>query len=171
MRAWLHGLYVEHADAVFRYAASRCGRQAAAEIVAETFVEAVGAHARYDVARGTPRAWLLGIATNRIRRRRRVEAEHLLALPSEPGTHDERIVDLPERLDAGALAPRLGRALASLPASERAAFLLHAVGDVTPAEVAVALAISPEAARVRLHRARTRLRAALTTHAQEGITR
>lgn len=38
-QAWLRGLYDEHRDLIFRYAASRCGRDAAADVVADTFVE------------------------------------------------------------------------------------------------------------------------------------
>lgn len=170
-RAWLHRLYVEEAEVVFRYAASRCGRENASEIVAETFVEAVRTGERFDAARGTQRAWLLGIATNRIRRRRGQESAHLRSPGADPGALDDRIADLPDRLDADALAPALRRELLSLPASERSAFLLHAVAELTPAEVAVALGIEPNAARVRLHRARVRLRAALNPPVYEEITR
>jgi RNA polymerase sigma factor (sigma-70 family) len=153
---------------VFRYAMSRCGRAAAEEIVAETFAEAVHARGSFDAERGTPRAWLLGIATNRIRGLRRNETRHLTLLGHRAGLDDGRLTDLPDRVDAVALAPALARALAALPASERAAFLLHAVAELAPAEVAVALGISPEAARVRLHRARTRLRTDLAAHVHEG---
>jgi RNA polymerase sigma-70 factor (ECF subfamily) len=118
-RACLHALFDEHADVVFRYAASRCGRAAAEDLVAETFAEAVRARARFDVARGTPRAWLLGIATNRIRRLRRDEDRHLAQLSSGVGLDDGRLADLPDRVDAQALAPVLAQALADLPASER----------------------------------------------------
>lgn len=157
-RAWLAQLYDEHADRVFRYAASRCGRDVALEIVAETFAEAVRTNRRYDTERGTPGAWLLGIATNRIRRRG--GAEHDLRAP-ERAALDARLADLPARLDAERLAPALREALAGLPPGERTAFLLFAVAELPPTDVAAALEISPGAARVRLHRARARLREAL----------
>ncbi len=168
-RAWLAQLYDEHADVVFRYAASRCGREVALEIVAETFAEAVKAHRSYDTARGTPGAWLLGIATNRIRRHG-TATEASIRGPG-PLIDDDRLVDLPARLDAERLAPALREALADLPPGERTAFLLFAVAELPATDVAAALDISPGAARVRLHRARARLRLALEPLVAQESTR
>ena len=167
-RAWLAQLYDEHADVVFRYAASRCGREVALEIVSETFAEAVRSSRRYDARRGTPGAWLLGIATNRMRRRGGTEP----ACPPVGGSElDARLADLPARIDAERLAPALRGALADLPPGERTAFLLFAIAELPPTDVAAALEISPGAARVRLHRARARLRLALEPLVAQEMTR
>ena len=61
--------------------------------------------------------------------------------------------------DPGSAA--LGRALARLTAADREVLLLAGWEGLTPAEIAVVLACSPAAARVRLHRARRRLRVLL----------
>ena len=52
---------------------------------------------------------------------------------------------------------RLEAALARLPARDREVLLLVAGEDLSPAEAAAALGLSPEAARKRLQRARERL--------------
>ena len=66
-----------------------------------------------------------------------------------------------ERLDAHAERGRLRTALNVLADSDRELLLLVAWEGLTPAEAAVALGISPVAARTRLHRARRRARNAL----------
>lgn len=48
----------------------RLGRDAAEDVVAETFLVAFDRRHRYDPARPDARPWLYGIATNLIRRHR-----------------------------------------------------------------------------------------------------
>ena len=167
-RAWLAQLYDDHADVVFRYAASRCGREVALEIVAETFAEAVKAHRSYDATRGTPGAWLLGIATNRIRRHGTVNKPSIRTWPLD---RRRPAGGSAGPADAERLAPALREALADLPPGERTAFLLFAVAELPATDVAAALEISPGAARVRLHRARARLRLALEPLVAQESTR
>jgi DNA-directed RNA polymerase specialized sigma24 family protein len=59
--------------------------------------------------------------------------------------------------------PRAPRGLARLPAGERAVMELVALDGLTPTEAAEALGILPPAARMRLARARRRLREGLAT--------
>jgi RNA polymerase sigma factor (sigma-70 family) len=54
---------------------------------------------------------------------------------------------------------RLERALARLPVRDREVLLVVAVGEMTPADAAASLGLSPEAMRKRLQRARQRLAA------------
>ncbi len=56
-------------------------------------------------------------------------------------------------------------ALEQLSPEDRELVTLIAWEGLTPAQAATALGLSPGTARVRLHRARTRLRAALSTPA------
>ena len=58
----------------------------------------------------------------------------------------------------------LAEALAQLPPQDREVLLLAAWEGLTSNEVATVLGIRASAARVRLHRARKRLRATLATH-------
>jgi RNA polymerase sigma-70 factor (ECF subfamily) len=61
--AW-HALYDAFAEAVWRCVARRVGPHAAdvADIVQETFLAAARSARKYDAARGSPWAWLSGIA-------------------------------------------------------------------------------------------------------------
>ena len=62
---------------------------------------------------------------------------------------------------ASGLAPRVARALASLPAEQRDVLLLHAWGGLPDEEVAVALGLPAGTVRSRLWRARSALRSQL----------
>jgi DNA-directed RNA polymerase specialized sigma24 family protein len=57
--------YREHVDAVQGFVARRVGdRERAADLTAEIFLAAIGAAGRYRSGRGSPKAWLYGIAQN-----------------------------------------------------------------------------------------------------------
>ena len=68
------------------------------------------------------------------------------------------------------LDPELGVALRSLSALDREALLLVAWEDLTPTQAARSLGISPVAFRVRLLRARRRIRSKLEAGALAGAT-
>jgi RNA polymerase sigma-70 factor (ECF subfamily) len=65
------------------------------------------------------------------------------------------------RLDAAAGARRLYAAMDALSEAERAVLELVAIDELSVAEAAAVVGTRPVTARVRLHRARRRLRAAL----------
>ena len=79
----------------------------------------------------------------------------IVALPGETST-----APAPE---VRSLDPELDRALRALRGSDREALLLVAWEDLTPTQAAAALGITPTAFRVRLYRARRRLRATLAS--------
>src|SRR5690349_879963 len=57
--------YREHVDAIQGFVARRVGdRERAADLTAEIFLAAIGAAHRYRSGRGSPKAWLYGIAQN-----------------------------------------------------------------------------------------------------------
>ena len=160
----LRGLYERHFDDLFRYVAARVGRQGAEDVVAETFVIAFTRRSAFDPSRTCALPWLIGIATNQLRSRRRAERRHLATDPermARGGAHDPGLDDTIARADAAALRGAVLRAVGRLRPSERDAFLVHALAGLEGAELADALGVSPSAAAVRLHRARTRLRATL----------
>jgi RNA polymerase sigma-70 factor, ECF subfamily len=99
-----------------------------------------------------PLPWLYGTARNVVyaeaRSRRR-------SAPGEPST-----APAPE---VRSLDPELDRALRALRDPDREALLLVAWEDLTPTQAAAALGITPTAFRVRLYRARRRLRATLAS--------
>src|ERR1700755_2858742 len=65
-------------EAVYAYSARRVGETLGEEIAAETFARAFAARARYD-GRGDVLPWLLGIASNLLRRHWRTEKRRLNA--------------------------------------------------------------------------------------------
>lgn len=163
-RAGLRVLYERHFDALYAYAAGRVGRREAEDVVAEAFLVAHARRADFDPARADARPWLFGITTNLLRAHRRAERRHFAAEPSSfewAGAVDAALDEAVARSDAAALRPQVLRAVGRLAAREREAFLLHALGGLVGAELADALGVSPSAAGVRLHRAKTKLRATL----------
>jgi RNA polymerase sigma-70 factor (ECF subfamily) len=145
----LEDVFRAHQRAVFAYFLRVVGnRQDAEELTQETFVRACGAAVRF---RGDAKVstWLFGIA-------RRVLLEAVRAgLFERPSQLDEqtpaRADDPDERMD-------LEHALASLGAGDREALVMVDMLGFEPIEVAGIVGVSPETFRVRLHRARARLR-------------
>jgi RNA polymerase sigma-70 factor (ECF subfamily) len=145
----LEDVFRAHQRAVFAYFLRVVGnRQDAEELTQETFVRACGAAVRF---RGDAKVstWLFGIA-------RRVLLEAVRAgLFEQRSEVDEqtpaRADDPDERMD-------LERALASLGAGDREVLVMVDMLGFEPIEVAGILGVSPETFRVRLHRARARLR-------------
>jgi RNA polymerase sigma-70 factor, ECF subfamily len=172
--AAFEAFYREHVEAVERFAARRVGDpHLAADLTAEVFLAAIDAAPGYRARRGTPVAWLFGIARNVVaaehrragRERRanaRVEGHRLLEA--------DDVARMQDRIDAGARARDMHAALAGLPEGERAVFELVALDELTPAEAASALGIRPVTARVRLHRARVALRSQLADDAPLPLT-
>ena len=158
-------LYDVHAGELHRYLARRLTPAVADDLVAETFLEAWQHRTRYDPGRGSPRAWLFGIATNLLRRHARTEAATLRALARSAGRADATTPpDVPARVDADRAARALAAGLAGLRAEERDVLLLVAWAGLRPVEIAAALDLDDRTVRTRLHRARTKLR----THVKES---
>jgi len=163
--AAFEAFYREHVEAVERFVARRVSDpHLAADLTAEVFLAAIDAAASYRAARGEPRAWLFGIARNvvsaefrRADRERRAHAR----LDARALLDSDDLARMQERIDAGARARELYAALEALPEGERAVFELTALDELTPRQAAAALGIRPVTARVRLHRARSALRAEL----------
>jgi RNA polymerase sigma factor (sigma-70 family) len=162
-------LYDRHAPGLFGFCARRVGPDVAEDVVANTFLTAYEYRHRYDGARGDALPWLYGIATNLLRRHRREEVRsyRLLARTGvDPlsgadaaAGHEQRS---DERTDARARARRIAGALSALPTRQRDVLLLYAVGELEYSEIAAALNIPLGSVQSALHRARAKLRAALT---------
>jgi RNA polymerase sigma factor (sigma-70 family) len=156
-------LFDRHAPHIHRYLARRVGRQAADDLVAETFLVAFRKRARYDARHHDARPWLYGIATNLIAQHRREEARQLRlrqASGPDPVQHDhaERAA---QDVTAQSIRTLLASALAGLARPDRDVLLLIAWEQLSYDEVARALTIPVGTVRSRLHRARTEIREAL----------
>jgi RNA polymerase sigma-70 factor (ECF subfamily) len=94
--AW-YALYDEHAEAVWRLVARMIGpaRADVADVVQETFLAAARSAGQFDRSRGSPRAWLNGIARRQVALyfRREQRHERLLTGAGRPALERERIVD------------------------------------------------------------------------------
>jgi RNA polymerase sigma factor (sigma-70 family) len=151
---------------------------AAVELLNEVVVEALE-HADRFKASGQPKAWLLGIAANLIKRK---QAERATRNRREPLVRD-LYPGAGNTLSEDELFDRLAALTAppgqDLEANEGAATILAHVSDgdqrvlrlavlhnLNGAALAQELGVTPGAARVRLHRALNRLRHAW--HVQEG---
>ncbi len=156
--------YREHVEGVQRFVVRRVGeRGRAADLTAEIFIAAIESADRYRPSRGTPRAWLYGIARIVVAadvRRRDAERKreerwgHTLVEADDAARIDARI-------EAAARSRELYAAMDRLPEGERAVLELVAVDELTVAEAAAAAGVRPATARVRLFRARHKLRAEL----------
>jgi RNA polymerase sigma-70 factor (ECF subfamily) len=162
------GLYDRHAGVLHRYVGRRLGDAAADDIVADTFLDAFRRRHRYDLSFHDARPWLYGIAANLIGKHSRAEvrmlrayartgADPVLAAPYAASQADEA----DSRVSSAAVRRDLAAALAALPAGERDVLLMAAWADLSYSEIAAALRIPVGTVRSRLHRARTRIRAAL----------
>lgn len=168
--AAFEALYRGHVRRVTAYAAARCSSaHDVADVVAQTFVRLLQVADRFDAERGDPTAFVLGIAANitRDHHRRANRQRSLIARLSGPDLLDD---DDTERIDAAVdaarVAPAAREALDGMTAGESAVFRL-VVGGASPHEAAAALGISPVAARVRLSRARHRIKAHMGTHTED----
>jgi len=166
-------LFDRHFARVHRYLRRRLGDELAAEMAAETFLQAFRCRQRFSGGEASVLAWLYGIATNLVRMNNRAEERRLRAYAraaNRVGGHEPAIA-VEERLDAEALGPALAMALTGLTPALREVLLLHAWAELSHDEIAVALGCSSAAVRTRLSRARSQLAAELgapmTTEVEE----
>jgi RNA polymerase sigma factor (sigma-70 family) len=157
--------YREHVEAVQRFVARRVDDPyLAADLTADVFVAAIESAGSYRRSRGEPIAWLFGIARNVVAGERRRSAKELSTVRRVRGRElvdEDDLAALHERIDRESAARDLFGDLARLPDGERAVLELVALDGLSVREAGQALGIGAVAARVRLHRARRRLRSRL----------
>jgi RNA polymerase sigma-70 factor, ECF subfamily len=142
-----------HTAAVLAYALRRVPRDDAADVVAETFLVAWRRLDEVDERNALP--WLYAVARRVLLSQRRTAirqqaiAERVAAV--EPS-------DLSEPSSPSLGSHRVLTALAGLPEPEREVLLLAAWEELSSNEAARVLGCSATAYRIRLHRARKRLR-------------
>ena len=166
-------LFDRHARTIYNYCFRRIGDWAIAEdIVSIVFLEA---WRRRDkrLPPGKELPWLLGIATNVLRNRRRSERRHAAALRRvpRPRAEPELTGESDERIDDERLMRRTIELLARLPRRELDVFVLCAWFELSYDNAALALEIPTGTVRSRLARARARLREldAPFGHEQDGM--
>ncbi len=162
----LEAFYRENVEAIQRFIARRIDDpHLAADLTAEVFLAAVDAAPSYREDRGSPTAWLFGIARVLVASQARRSARERRAVARIAGRRlldSDDVARIQDRINAAAQARALYAALGRLPDSERAVLELVALDELSVADAAAALGIRKVTARVRLHRARTTLRRQLS---------
>jgi RNA polymerase sigma-70 factor, ECF subfamily len=149
-------IYDAHHAQVYAYAVSRAGRQLADDVVSDTFLVA---WRKLDSVPATPLPWLLGVARNVVRERYR-DQERQAALAAELSAWvREADADV---ADGVAERAALLAALARLGEDDRELLTLRAWHDLSARDAARVVGCSTATYFVRLHRARRRLREALS---------
>jgi RNA polymerase sigma factor (sigma-70 family) len=148
-------LYRECRDDVYAYAAGLLrDRSAAEEVTSQSFERAWRKRRQIDRKRGTPRAWLFGIARNaaldELRRRGRLARDQA----AEPTADDFG----PNPADTAVDRALLHQALNSLSGRERELVALKFFAGLSNAEIATVIRTSESNAGTRLHRVIAKLR-------------
>jgi RNA polymerase sigma-70 factor (ECF subfamily) len=163
----LERFYRAFYDDVVRYVARRVtDPHDVADLVADTFLAAMGSAASFDSRRGRTLPWLIGIAHNTVRhfdRRRHHQHVAVQRIVGRRLLDADDIADLEERIAAQQRGAQARRLLDQLPPRQRELVELVDIQGLTPTETAQVLGIPAGLARIRLHRARAALRKALDT--------
>jgi RNA polymerase sigma factor (sigma-70 family) len=135
---------------VYSYVAYRIGDGPdAQDVTSETFERALRGRDSYDAARGTPIAWLIGIA-------RRCLADAMAARPILVAEPPETAA--PDHAEAALRRLTLAEALAALDEREQELIALRYGADLTARRIGEVLGLRTNAVEVALHRALARLR-------------
>ena len=156
-------LYERTFPKVYAYVASLVrDRSAAEDVTAQAFERAYRKRRSYRAGRGSPEAWVFGIARNAAldelrKRRRRATLE---------GDPEDTASPTPDDAAEGAVRRTVVRAaLAGLDGPERDLVALKFMGGLSNAEIGRALGMSESNAGTKLHRTLTKLREACNDRA------
>lgn len=141
----------EHKDAVYRFAWRMAGPDAAEDIAQDVFLTLLRYPERFDPARGTMRAFLLGVARNLALKRWRHEHRW------DP-LDAEAFVAPALDVARGETSEIVGAAVRSLPPLQREALILAEYEELTLEEIARAVDADVGTVKSRLHRARQNLK-------------
>lgn len=163
-----------HVDAVTRYAVRRCSTpDDVSDLVGECFLIALQAAGRYRPETDTALPWLFGISRRvlakqrrRLASRRRLFVKASNVFPHFTNSEEDEVAGA---IDAARQRPALEAALAELSSAEREVLELVAYDGLSPTETAITLGITPNAARLRLSRARRSVRESLEADAPVGL--
>ncbi len=161
-------LVVRHSHAVFRVAFRITGDEAdAEEIVQEAFLRGYQKLESFE-SRSEFGTWIYRIAVNcalNMKNKRKPEASYQIAEDADPTQQQVQVADTaadPERLLLSQEIEALqARAMQTLTATERTAFVLRHMEARTTEEIAATLHIAPNAAKQAVFRAVQKLRRGL----------
>ena len=141
----------EHKDAVYRFAWRMSSSPSSAEDIVQDVFLALLRNDRFDPARGSLRAFLLGIARNLVLKRWRDERRW-------NELDDEQFVAAPMDIEQTEIGDLVGRAVRALPPLQREVVILAEYEDLPLADIARAVGAEVGTVKSRLHRGRENLR-------------
>ncbi len=151
-------LYRSSRDDVYAYVAGLLrDRSTAEDVTAAAFERAYRKRSRFDPDRGSPRAWVFGIARNAALDELRKRGRHFELAAEPPDSRAVVAQEAEERERSLALRDALDR----LARRDREMISMKFFAGLSNAEIAAALRISETNAGTRLHRAVAKLREVL----------
>ena len=157
-------LYRRRRDDVYRFAyALTRSRAIAQDATQEVFLQVLEKAGRFDAAKGSARAWLLGCARHVVIDRLRAESRGSAEVPEQATAADHELRVLREQR-----LVRLHAAIAGLPLEYREALVLCELAELPYAEAAAVLDCPVGTVRSRLHRARGLLKVSLRAAEDDG---
>jgi RNA polymerase sigma-70 factor (ECF subfamily) len=154
------GLYDRALPSIYGYFLRRADSALAEDLTQEVLLQAARTFRSGDGAKVTM-PWLMTVARSRLVDHHRAEARRNRKLVLAWSTQRSETTSAEADFDAGHLTAETERALASLPAAQRAALVLRHLDDLSVAEVAEALGRSVRATESLLARARQSFRSAM----------
>jgi RNA polymerase sigma factor (sigma-70 family) len=153
-------LFERHAKAVYNFCFRRTGDWSAAEdLTSVVFLESWRRRRHVRLAGESALPWLLGVATNVVRTRRRAERRHCAALARLPLERGGAFADdVDGRLDDERRMRALLARVGTLPRREQEVLALCVWAELSYEDAAVALGVPVGTIRSRLSRAKARLR-------------
>ena len=165
-------LYREHAEGLLAFFARRTlDAEAAADLTAETFAQALASRRRFRDRGEGAGPWLYGIAQHQLahyyrRGRASAKARRRVGMPVRTPLSNDDLQRIEELIDLTEVAGEVRRAMAELPAGLREAVSLRIVESQPYTAIAAELGCTEQAARLRVSRGLRRL--ATTIQVTEG---
>lgn len=162
-------LYERYREPIFRFAYRLLGSAEAAEDVAhDCFLSLIKEPGRFDASRASLRTYLYAAARNQAAKRyqslgRETGIDELAGEPHSSDRQGPMAVMLNDELGG-----EIERAIASLPIAQREALVLFEYEDLSLAEIAAVVGADSNTVKVRVFRAREKLRARLDRYFRIG---
>lgn len=154
----------EFSPMLLRYLRRQVGEAALAEDLLQETLFRAARHLEGFAGRAAPQTWLFAIASRVvIDHFRQPERRQKIVDIDEAAELEDSALGLDERMVIDEMNQCVREVIDSLPPDYRAALVLHDLEGMDGAQTAEVLGLSVGAVRVRLHRARQRLAAALAS--------
>lgn len=167
----------EYTPALQRYLRQQTGDYAVAQDLLQETLFGIARGLEGFEHRASIKTWVFAIASRVVANhlRQPARARQFVDIETLPDIDDGE-VSVEDRLVFDEMNQCVREVIDSLPPDYRSALILHDLEDMDCAQTASVLGISPGAARVRIHRARSRLKSALSRQCgfyrdQENILR